>query len=470
MAFALPIERLLHAGARHAISWKAGAFPELHAGDLARYERAPPEQARAESLRRLRHVIFRAFHHVPHYHQALTERRLTPRDIRDFADLAQLPLLGRDDIRRAGSALHASGRSRIGARKDATGGSTGTPVEFLRSLTQAAAVVANEDRTWRWYGVAPGARHALVWGADRDVPPEQDAARWQNRLLGVRRLNAFAVDDARCAIFARQLNAFQPAILYGYATALDRLAQWAIANPGQLRIAPRAIRSAAEVLMPEARTRIEAALGGRVFDYYGARDCGPIAGECRAGRGMHVFTDLTWVEIVRDDGTACAPGEVGEVVITKLLEHAMPLIRYRTGDRAAWQGGDERCPCGLTLPRITQLAGRVGDFVVTPQGASVHGEYFTHLFYHASGVARFQVRQVAPDRLRILVEPAPGATPAQELLEHVRAASAERFGAGAQAVTVELVARIVPGPTGKHRFVLPLGATAPEPQPWTGPT
>ncbi len=466
MGNALPIERLLHAGVRHAIGWRSGAFAELHAGAMAQYDQASPAQARARSLRLLRHVVFRAYHHVPHYHQVLTERRLTPRDVRDFDDLRLLPLLGRDDIRRAGSALHAGGRSRIGARKDATGGSTGTPVEFLRSVTQAAAIIANEDRTWRWYGVAPGARQALIWGADRDVPPTEDALRWPNRLLGIRRLNAFALDDDRCAIFAGQLNDFQPEIIYGYATALHRFAQWTQANPGRLRISPLAIRSSAEVLLPEARASIEAAFGGPVFDYYGARDCGPIAGECRARDGMHVYTDVTWVEIVRDDGSPCAPGEVGEVVITKLLEHAMPLIRYRTGDRAAWHTGEQPCSCGLTLPRMTQLAGRVGDFVVTPKGASVHGEYFTHLFYHAAGVARFQVRQVAADRLRILVEPSPGQVPAAELLAYVQQASADKFGAGPDAVTVELVRQIVPGATGKHRFVLPLGATAAEPLAW----
>jgi len=461
-----PIARLIRATARHAVAWRQGAFPELHAQALAAYERLSPEEASAVSLRRLRHVVFRAFHDVPYYHQMLTERRMTPRDIREFSDLAALPFLRREDIGRVGSALYARGRSRFGARKDATGGSTGTPVEFLRSLSQVAAVVANDDRTWRWYGVPQGARQALVWGADRDVPPDEDARRWQNRVLGLRRLNAFLVDDGRCAEFAQQLNAFQPEIIYGYATALDRLATWALGHPGELRIVPKAIRSAAEVLLPDARSRIEAGLGGRVFDYYGARDCGPMAGECAAHAGMHVFSDLTWVEVVRDDGSPCAPGEVGEIAITKLVEHAMPLIRYRTGDRAAWHPDAGACSCGLSLPRITQLAGRVGDFVVTARGVAVHGEYFTHLFYHVDGVARFQVRQVAADRLRILVEPAPGAAISPSMLESVRVRSAAHFGAGDGAVTLERVRHIVPGPTGKHRFVLPLGATAPEPVPW----
>jgi len=154
---------------------------------------------------------------------------------------------------------------------------------------------------------------------------------------------------------------------------------------------------------------------------------------------------------VRADGTSCAPGEVGDVVVTKLHEFAMPFVRYRIGDRAALLQEDPADPLGF--PRLSSLQGRIGDFVRAPDGREVHGEFFTHLFYGVGGVVRFQVRQPALDRLHVLVQTS-GAVDAAAI-ERIRAASASQLGLALEGVDVECVDHIEPGPSGKHRFVLP---------------
>ena len=109
---------------------------------------------------------------------------------------------------------------------------------------------------------------------------------------------------------------------------------------------------------------------------------------------------------------------------------------------------------GPLKPDGTLIQGRVGDFIRAPGGRAIHGEYFTHLFYGAKGVARFQVRQPTPGTLRILVQALGDPDPAE--LERIRRASAEQFGASApEDVQLEVVDSIEPGRSGKHRFVLP---------------
>ena len=49
---------------------------------------------------------------------------------------------------------------------------------------------------------------------------------------------------------------------------------------------------------------------------------------------LHISAEDIVVETVRQDGTACAAGEAGEIVVTHLATRDFPFIRYRTGDVA----------------------------------------------------------------------------------------------------------------------------------------
>jgi phenylacetate-CoA ligase len=447
---ASPLEEWCHRLVRDAVAWRQGLVPELYQRRLAAFEKLSGEEKHRRSFAMLKHVVLRAYQSVPYYRGSFDGLGLNPHDLRVPEDFAHFPLLAKRDLIDHCKELVGSRREAVGAEWNASGGSTGEPVRFLNSLRALSVVHANVWRTWRWYGIRRGARQAFIWGSNRDVPPDQDARNWRNRLSGVCRLNAFYIDDERCRAFTRILTKFQPEIIYGYATALARFANFLRDTGTELPIRPWAIRSTAEVLLPESRGLIEEQLGGPVYDFYGSRDAGPIASESPAREGLHVFSDVAWVEVIRPDGTTCEPGEVGEVVVTKLNEFAFPMIRYRTGDSAALLAGEG----WLGFPRLSALEGRIGDFIRTPAGHAIHGEFFTHLFYGVQGVARFQVRQTSPTDLRILVEPA--GQPQAEELERIRRAAAEHFGArDPSAVTLEIVKAIAPSPSGKHRFVLP---------------
>ncbi len=103
---------------------------------------------------------------------------------------------------------------------------------------------------------------------------------------------------------------------------------------------------------PEAVLRcIEDLLGSKLFPHYGSREMalgGAVT--CPAHDGMHLRENHVIAEIVSPDGSPLPEGEWGELVITTIGMEAMPLIRYRTGDRARILPGD--CPCGSTIRRL----------------------------------------------------------------------------------------------------------------------
>ena len=72
--------------------------------------------------------------------------------------------------------------------------------------------------------------------------------------------------------------------------------------------------------------------------------------------------DGVYVEVLRPDGSPARAGEVGMVVVTDLVNRAMPIIRYQVGDTAALASG--QCRCGRGLPLLDSIAGRVADYVV----------------------------------------------------------------------------------------------------------
>jgi len=107
-----------------------------------------------------------------------------------------------------------------------------------------------------------------------------------------------------------------------------------------------------------------------VLPSYGSTEIGGIAYRsvtCDLPRGsMHIFSDLTHIEIIDDDGNQLECGEDGLVVVTPLgLDssngsngRAMPIIRYLIGDEAHLS--NKKCTCGRTS-KILSMPQRVKD-------------------------------------------------------------------------------------------------------------
>ena len=116
---------------------------------------------------------------------------------------------------------------------------------------------------------------------------------------------------------------------------------------------------------------IRRAWGCKVFEHYGMSEMGlGCALECDVHHGYHIREADLLLEIIDPDSGAPLPGGVeGEVVFTTLTRQAMPLIRYRTGDRAAWL--EAPCPCGTVMRRLGKVRGRIADLSSTRTSLSM---------------------------------------------------------------------------------------------------
>jgi phenylacetate-CoA ligase len=134
------------------------------------------------------------------------------------------------------------------------------------------------------------------------------------------------------------------------------------------------------------------AFGARIVGLYSSTECHKVAHPCPAGGNYHVNAEIALLEIVDDDGRACAVGTPGRVVITPLLNTAQPLIRYDQGDTAI---AGEPCGCGRTLPVIARIVGRTSHLFRLPDGRRLSLSAPPYL-KKPLGTETWQLAQVAP--------------------------------------------------------------------------
>lgn len=134
---------------------------------------------------------------------------------------------------------------------------------------------------------------------------------------------------------------------------------------------------------------LERLWGCRVFTHYGLTETGLGGGvECAAGEGYHLREADLYAEIVHPvSGRPMADGEEGEVVFTTLTRKGMPLVRYRTGDRAMMLTAP--CPCGTVLRRLGRVKGRIEFEVPLHMGMTVSMTDLDEALFPISGLLDF---------------------------------------------------------------------------------
>jgi phenylacetate-CoA ligase len=91
----------------------------------------------------------------------------------------------------------------------------------------------------------------------------------------------------------------------------------------------KGIISTSMMLLPHERKVIEKVFQCKVTDRYGCEEVSLIGCECEMHEGMHMNIEHLVIEFVKDDGSYAVPGEPGNIVVTDLMNYAMPFIRYK---------------------------------------------------------------------------------------------------------------------------------------------
>lgn len=150
------------------------------------------------------------------------------------------------------------------------------------------------------------------------------------------------------------------------------------------------------------------------------------------------------VEILRDDGTPCAPGETGRVIVTSFYNYAMPFIRYEIGDYAVV--GPLKVKCPVRLPTLARVFGRYRNTFTLKDGRIIYPYVTIGRFRDFVAFEQVQVVQTDYDEIEVRYVPLSNAKPDEAGLQaYLREAIDQSFNV--RAVAVDEIPR-----TGSGKF------------------
>jgi len=422
------------------------------------------DELEATATGELRRLLVHAQNNVPYYRQLFADTGFDLRAVRATADLARLPLLERHVARDTVKQRTSTAGPPVDVHKS-TSGTIGTPLVFGYERSSESWRQACKLRGFAWAGYRPGQRSLHFWGA---APPTPASAKpsLRERLTklkieidhGLRRehyMDCGVRGAAQLDAVIARIKRDSPEVMLCYSQAGADLARRVI-ETGARTWGTIPVICGAERLYPSDRKALEEAFGPAVFETYGSREVMLMASECEAHAGLHVSMETLVVEVVvRDDGQggsvrAARPGELGEVVITDLTNHAMPFIRYANGDMAV-AGPEAVCACGRALPRLASVEGRVTETLVDGSGARVNGLLFNVVIAHlAHAIRQFQVVQHKDRSITLRVVPTPSY---DATAEATLRATWQKYLAGVP-VKLELLDALPISATGKRQVVV----------------
>ena len=348
----------------------------------------------ADSLRQL---VRHCYENVPFYRDRFDACRVRPQDIRGPEDLLRIPVLTKEEARANIERLLARNIPRRRLKPTTTSGSTGKP---LTLYTDARVSEYTEAGMWRDFvrcGWEPGEKVAGTWG---QRPLGSLPRRWMHavcdRVAGIVYLDAWCAGEREFEQWLAKLKAQRPTVLVCFPSMGSRLARWLMdrqeAVPGI-----KGVFTTAERLYEYERDVLTQAFGCRVFDFYGSQEVRHVACQCEKGQ-MHIFPDMVVVETGEPDELGHPP-----LILTGLVNWAMPVLRYQVGDSGSLKQG--RCDCGRESPLMELQITRLSDVFRFPNGKEYPGQYFIHSFSRAGfeGVELFQFHQDQPDHIWLRV-------------------------------------------------------------------
>ncbi|MDG5499005.1 hypothetical protein [Marinobacter sp. BGYM27] len=374
-----------------------GKTEKKHLNMLLETEKMSAEMMLEWQEHRFLKIAKDAIENVPFYRDWAKENGIKSADILSIEDVKLFPILNKEKVRANPENFVSESHSKKTLFKLYTSGTSGSPLTVYSDSNSRTLHYAFFSRLRSWFGLGRRSRRATLFGRIIMLPESNSPPFWrfdyaQNNLL----MSSYHLSDSNLLYYYKKLKDYDPLEIIGYPSSLYLIAEY-INRKGLSKLNTKLVISTAETLMEYQRESIEKAFEGPLVDQYGCTEMAFFASQCEFGR-MHFHPEHGIVEVM-DLGRAVV-GAPGSLVVTGLVNSAMPLIRYEVGDRVIIS--ESICECKRSFPVIEQVIGRVDDIIYSQEGTPVGR--LDPIFKGGIGIKAAKVLQLESSEIIVYIE------------------------------------------------------------------
>lgn len=319
------------------------------------------------------------YHHVPYYRKRWDDYGVNLRQIQTHSDIVKLPILTKDDIRKAGSALNSDeiGRLKVVTRR--SGGTTGEPIEAKIDRIATAYETFAYFKGLHWMGWNSEMTTVRFFGGSLGMKGKPSLrSQIYQRLTNSVIIPAFSISKENINHYQKMIVNKNNLCLIGYPSAIYGFTEQLI-KEGLSIPEVKLIITTSEQLILDWELRLKEVYQCPIRSYYG---CGEVQSV-----GFQLFNGDNSYSIPEVQVFAESDSE-NNIILTHLHNKARPYIRYQNGDSGIVKGD-------LGEKKIVSLAGRSADFFYRKTGEKVSPVFGTHsIFQSGIPVEKYQYVQL----------------------------------------------------------------------------
>ncbi|MBL4758681.1 MAG: AMP-binding protein [Rhizobiales bacterium] len=319
---------------------------------------------------------------------------INPDKLDDPEEWQKIPILDKDTLRQWS---HEEFMTQICvAPKDQiaeywrSGGSTGKPVFYPRTFEDVTQGIISWGRNYECIGIYPGDLCHISFPIGIHPAGQIWARSAHHAGIGMNWVGAGNSVPSRIQLDL--IQSLKPTVLVsmpGFAIHLANLAE----NEGidLTKSSIRKIVCSAESLSASKREKLTRMWGAEIYDVFGMSEAGLMGAESEAHDGIHIWSDMYFVEVVDPDtGKQLPEGEAGTFCVTPLVtSNATPFLRWNSGDVVRYfEHGKSKNIHGELFPIIQHAHRTTGFFKL--KGVNINHTDFEDFVFANPDITDFQ--------------------------------------------------------------------------------
>ncbi len=271
-----------------------------------------------------------------------------------------------------------------------SGGATGVPLFYPRTFEDVKYGLLSWGRSFPCIGIEPGDLCHISFPIGIH-PAGQIWARSAHE-FGVGMLWVGAGNAVPSAAQLDLILSLKPVVLIAMSSFALHLANLADTKNIDLAEGPvKTVVCSAETLSEAKREKLTRMWGAEIYDVFGMSEAGLMGAEGDAHDGIHIWSDLFYVETVAPaTGEQLEEGEVGTFCVTPLWTgHATPFLRWNSGDMVSFhEHGKSKGKFAELFPMIRHARRTTGFFKI--RGVNINHAEFEDFMFGIAEINDFQ--------------------------------------------------------------------------------